>query len=330
MDYRRKLVIALGASALAAPLGLFAQQQGKTWRVGLLILFSRPASIDSHFLGAFPRGMRELGHVEGKNLVIEWRFADSKRDRLPALAAELVQLKMDVIVAGGNDAPLALQKATTTIPIVMATASDPVGSGLVKSLARPGGNITGLSTISGELGPKRLEMLLAMVPKASRVAVLHNSANPAILKNLETVHAAGQKLGVKILPVEARTPQEIDHAFSLMRRDKAGALLVFLNPLFQQQRSQIAELAAKEQLPSMTGDRIYTEAGCLMSYGSSLADHFHRAATYVDKIFKGAKPADLPVEQPTLFDLVINGKTANALGIKIPNLILVQATEVIY
>jgi putative ABC transport system substrate-binding protein len=273
--------------------------------------------------------MRELGYVEGKNLVIEWRFADSKLDQLPALAAELVQLKMDIIVAGGNDAPLALQKATATIPIVMATAGDPVSTGLVKSLARPGGNTTGLSSLTSELGPKRLEMLLAMVPKASRVAVLLNPASPAISTSLERVQDAGQKLGVKILPAEARTPQEIDHAFASMRQQNAGALLVFLNPLFQQQRNQIAELAAKHRLPSITADRIYAEAGCLMSYGSSLADNMHRAATYVDKILKGAKPADLPVEQPTKFELIINGKTAKALGLKIPQSLLISVDKVI-
>lgn len=285
--------------------------------------------MDSHFISAFPGGMRELGYVEGKNLVIEWRFADGKLDRLPALAAELVALKLDVIVAGGNDSPLALKKATTTIPIVMATASDPVGSGLVTSLARPEGNITGLSTLTNELGPKRLEMLLAMVPKASRVAVLRNPANPASYKSLETVQAAGQKLGVKILPTQARTPQEIDDAFASMRQQNASALLVFLNPVFQQQRDQIAELAAKHRLPSMAADQLYAEAGCLMSYGSSLADNLRRAATYVDKIFKGAKPGDLPVEQPVKFEFIINGKTAKTLGIRIPQSLLVQAEKVI-
>ncbi|MBI3371486.1 MAG: ABC transporter substrate-binding protein [Betaproteobacteria bacterium] len=273
--------------------------------------------------------MRELGYIEGKNLIIEWRFADSKLDRLPALAEELVQLKMDIIVAGGNDSPLALQKATTSIPIVMATAGDPVGSGLVKSLARPGGNITGLSTLTSELGPKRLEMLLAMVPKASRVAILRNSSNPTSLKALQDVQAAGQKLRVKILPMEARTPQEIDNAFASMRQQNAGALLIFLSPLFQQQRNQIAELAAKLRLPSMAADRIYAEAGCLMSYGSSLTDNLHRAATYVDKILKGAKPADLPVEQPTRFELVINRKTAKALGLTIPQSLLISVDRVI-
>jgi putative ABC transport system substrate-binding protein len=273
--------------------------------------------------------MRELGYVEGKNLAIEWRFADGKLDRLPALAAELVRLKVDVIVAVGLEAPLAVQKATITIPIIFVGPGDPVGTGLIKSLARPGGNITGPSTISGELGPKRLEMLLAMVPKLSRVAVLVNPTRPTHIKALESVVAAGQKLGVTMLRAEARTPQEIENAFSVMVREKAGALIVLLNPVFQEQRSQIAELSAKHRLPCMTADRIYAEAGCLMSYGNSLADDFRRAATYVNKILKGAKPSDLPVEQPTKFELVINRKTAKALGLTIPQSLLVSADKVI-
>ena len=329
MNNRRKLLVALGAGALAAPFASFAQQQGKIWRVGYMSQRSRPVSLEASNSGAFLQGMRELGYVEDKNLVVEWRFTEGRAELLPVLAAELIRLQMDVILGAGLEAPLALQKVTSTIPIIFAGPGDPVGFGLVKSLARPGGNITGPSTISGELGSKRLEMLLAMVPKASSVAVLRNPANPGSGKNLEQIQAAAQKLGVKILPVDARTPQEIDHAFSLIRQQNAGALLVILNPLFQQQRSQIAELSAKHRLPSMTADRMYAEAGCLMSYGNSLIDDFRRAATYVDKVLKGAKPADLPVEQPTKFELVINGKTAKALGLKIPQSLLVMADKVI-
>ena len=275
--------------------------------------------------------MRELGYVEGKNLTIEWRFAEEKYDRLPELAAELVRLQVDVIVAGGLQAPLAAQKSTDKIAIVMVGVADPVAMGLVKSLARPGGNITGPSNITSELGPKRLEMLRDMVPRLSRAALLTNPDNPAHVKtvNVERYQAAGQKLGVTLLRLEARTPQEIENAFAVMVREKAGALLVLLDSFFQQQRSRIAELCAKHRLPCMTADRVYVEAGCLMSYGNSLADDFRRAATYVDKILKGAKPADLPVEQPTRFELVINGKTAKTLGLKIPNSLLVTADKVI-
>ena len=326
---RRQFLIALGACVLTAPFGSFAQQQGKIWRVGFLSQRNRPISFDSDIFGAFRQGMRELGYVEGKNLVIEWRFADSQYERLPGLALELAQMKMDVLVAGGNDAPLAMQKATTTIPIVMANASDPVGSGLIKSLARPGGNITGLTTISYDLGPKRLEMLLGMVPKLSRVAVLVNPANTVHTRSLKQVQAAAQKLGVKILPVEARTAPEIEKAFSVMAREKAGAVMVERDALFNQQVRQFAELAMKHRLPSIFGIREYVEAGGLMSYGPNNVDGFRRAATYVDKILKGAKPGDLPVEQPTTFELFINRKTAKALGLTIPQSLLISADKVI-
>ena len=329
MNKRRRLVIALGASALAVPLACFAQQQGKVWRVGLLTTSDRADPRNSENYSAFLRAMGELGYAEGKNLVVERRFADSKAELLPGLAAELVQLKVDVILTGATPATGAAQNATAAIPIVMVNVGDPVASGFIKSLAHPGGNITGISTISGDLGPKRLELLLGMVPKVSRVTVLVNPSSPINITALESIRAAGQKLGVRILPVEARTPSEIDSAFSLMRQQRAGALVALLNPLFQRQRDQIAELAAKHRLPSMTADRVYAEAGCLLSYGSSLIDGFRRAAVYADKIFKGAKPGDLPVEQPTKIELYINGKTAKALGLKIPQSLLIKADKVI-
>ena len=330
MKKRRKLVVALCAGALAAPLCSLAQQPGKVWRVGFLSQTTRPASLsDSYNYGAFLRGMRELGYVEGKNLVIEWRFADNKPERLSDLAMELVKLNLDAIVTSGMLGPLALQKATTTIPVVMTSNSDPVGRGLVKSLARPGGNITGVTNITCDLGPKRLELLLDIVPKLSRVALMTNPDNPAHIQGLESIQSAGQKRRITILRAEARSPQEIDNAFSLMRQQNAGALLVSLDPLFQQQKSQIAELAANHRLPSITADRIYAEAGCLVSYSSNRGDDWRRAATYVDKIFKGAKPSDLPVEQPTIFELVINAKTAKTLGLKIPQSLLISADKVI-
>ncbi len=329
MITRRKLLVALGASALAAPLFSFAQQQGKFWRVGFLVPRSRPTSLDSDMYGAFPRGMRELGYVEGKNLMIEWRFADGKVERLQGLAAELVRLKVDVIVAGGTQAVGAVQKATTTIPIVMGTVGDPVGSGFVKSLAQPGGNITGLSEVTVDISPKLLEILISMVPKLSRVAVLVNTTNSSHTTILKNVQSAGQQTSVKILPVDARIPQEIENAFSLMAKEHAGAVIVAIDGVFNQQMRQIAELAVKNRLPSAVAIRQYVEAGCLMSYGQNLADNYRRAATYVDKIFKGAKPADLPVEQPTRFELIVNLKTAKALGLTIPQSLLLRADEVI-
>ena len=336
MNHRRKLLAALGIGALTVPFGAFAQPAKpaeKIWRVGVLALPNRAAALDPLFSGAFPLGMRDLGYVEGRNLVIEWRFGDNKIESLPGLAAELVQWKPDVLVAIAHSAALASQKATSTIPIVMTTAVDPVAAGLVKSLARPGGNLTGLANLSAELGPKRLEMLLAMTaaatPKPATVAVMMSSAIPANSDAAAIIRNAGQKLGVKVVPFVAGTPQEIDTAFEAMRKQRAGGLIVLLNPLFQQQRNQIAALAAKHRLPCMAADRIYVEAGCLMSYGTNLAGLFRHAATYVDKILKGARPADLPVEQPTRFDLFINGNTAKALGLKIPQSLLITAEKVI-
>lgn len=329
MNTRRELVIAFGAGALTVSLGSFAQQERKIWRVGFLASSSRPAFLDSHSYGAFPRGMRDLGYVEGTNLVLEWRFADNNLDRLPELAAELVRLKVDLIVAVATPSTIAAQKVTSTIPIVMAGNVNPVGVGLIKSLARPGGNTTGLSNLALDLAPKRLDMLLAMVPRLSRVAVLVNSTNQPNVKGLESTQAAGQKRRVTILPAEARNPQEIENAFARMVQEKAGALIVLLHPLFQQQRSQIAELSAKYRLPLMTADAIYTEVGCLMSYGDSLTDNFYSVAKYVDKIFKGAKPADLPVEEPMKIELIINGKTAKTLGLTIPQSLLISADKVI-
>ena len=326
---RRRLVVAGAASALAAPLASLAQQPDKVARVAFLALPNRATALDPLFSGAFPLGMRDLGYVEGRNLLIEWRFADSQVERLPALAAELLQWKPQVLVAATHEAALAAQKATSTIPIVMTTGNDPVAGGLIQSLARPGGNITGLSNLSGDLGPKRLEMLAAMVPRLASVAVLVAASNPGTVKALESLKVAGQKLRIRIAPMDVRTPAQIDDAFGQMRRDNIGALMVFLQPLFQQQKLQLAALAAQGRLPCMAGDQMYAQAGCLMSYGTSLAGLFRRVAAYVDKILKGAKPADLPVEQPTRFDLVIKGKTARALGLTIPQSLLISADKVI-
>jgi putative ABC transport system substrate-binding protein len=329
VNQRRKLVFSLGASVLTAPFVSFAQQQGKVWRVGVLSLRRRPDSLDSYTYRAFTDGMRELGYVVGKNLVIEWRFADDNYERLPDLAAELVRLKVDVIVTAGPAATGVAQKTTTTTPIVFGGTNDPVGSGFVKSLARPGGNITGLSNVSVEMSPKLLEMLLSMVPKLSRVAVLTNPSNSGHATMLKNVQAAAQKANVKVLPVEARNPQEIETAFSVMTKENAGAIIVARDALLNQQARQIVQLATKHRLPLVTSIREYVDAGGLMSYGPSITDSYRRAATYVDKIFKGANPGDLPVEQPTKFELFINRKTAKALGLTIPQSLLISADKVI-
>ena len=328
MITRRRLVIVLGAAALS-PFTSSAQQQGKIWRVGFLSQRHVDLVDADYYYGPFTQGMRELGYVVGKNLVIEWRSAEGKSDRLPELAAELVRLKLDTLITPGTPASLAAQKATTAIPIVMINVGNPVGNGLVKSLARPGGNSTGFSNLLGELGPKRLEMLRGLVPKVTRVAVLVNPSNASNMLGLKNVQTASQKLDVKIQPVEAGTPQGIADAFAVMASQNTGALIVSLDSLFQQQKSQIVDLAAKHRLPSIGAYGEYVEAGGLMSYGPSLGENFRRAATFVDKIFKGANPGDIPVEQPTTFELFINRKTANALGLKISNTMLVQATKII-
>lgn len=328
MITRRAAIFSIAAGAFS-PLGTLAQQQGKVWRVGFLSQRHLEHNESDFVSVPFRQGMRELGYVEGKDLSIEWRSAEGKSELLPSLAAELVRLNVDVLAASGSTATLAAQKATSTIPIVMIAAADPVGSGLVRSLARPGGNTTGSSGVFTDLAPKLLEMLFAIVPKLTRVAILMNPPDigqDAMLKNIQI---AALKFGAKILPMKARQPQEIIQAFSIMSREKVAAVIVLQNPLFQQQKSQIVDLASSLRLPTVTMYREYVEAGGLMSYGANLSSIYRRAATYVDKIFKGAKPGDLPVEQPTKFELFINAKTAKALGLKIPQSILVQATKVI-
>jgi len=273
--------------------------------------------------------MEALGYAEGRNMVIEWRFADGKYERLLELAAELARLQVDSIVTDGTPATIAAQKASAAIPIVMGAVADPVGSGLVKSLGRPGGNTTGLSNIGAEVSSKNLESLLRMVPALTRVALLVNPDNQSHSAILKNVQDAAQKAKLKVLPIESRTQTEIDSAFFRMAREKVGAVIILIDPYFNQQQRQIAELAAKHRLPSIASVRGYAEAGGLMSYGQNLADSYRRAATYVDKIFKGAKPGDLPVEQSTRLEMFINRKTAKALGITIPQELLIRADEVI-
>ena len=327
MIARRRLVIALGAGALV-PLAGFTQQSAKVWRVGFLAV-RRIAPLDADFFSEFPRGMRELGYTEGKNLVIDWRSAEGKVERLPDLAAGLVRQKVDVIVAAGAQAVGAAQKATVTIPIVMGTTGDPVGSGFVKSLARPGGNITGLSDISSDVSPKLLELLLRIVPKLSHVAVLVNPDNSSHSTLLKSIRDAAQSVGLKVTPALARTPQEIETAFSRITQEGAGAVIAAADGLFNQQIHQVAELAAKRRLPTISGFWLYPEAGGLMSYGQNFSYNFRRAAAYVDKIFRGAKPGDLPVEQPTKVELRINRGTARTLGLAITPDLLMRADQVI-
>jgi putative ABC transport system substrate-binding protein len=278
---------------------------------------------------AFRQGLRDLGYVEGQNIAIEYRWAEGKYERYPALAADLVRFKVDVIVAVGGAATEAAQQATRTIPIVMSIVNDPVGSGLVPSLAHPGGNVTGTSVMAPDLVGKQLAVLKEIAPNLSRVALLRNPANPASTAQLREAEAAARALGVRLQTLEARTPQEIDSAFAAMTRERAGALVILADSIFTNQLRQIAEIAAKTRLPAIHVGTEYAEAGGLMGYSASLLDLERRAATYVDKILKGAKPGDLPVEQPTKFELVINLRTAKAIGLTIPPALLHRADQII-
>ena len=325
---RRAFISGISFGLLAAPRAAGAQQ-GTVPRVGYLSQGFATDPMRERFLEAFRQGLRELGYVEGQNIAIEFRWTEDKDDRLPALASDLVRSKVDVIVALGGAPTRAAQQATRTIPIVMSLVNDPVGSGLVASLARPGGNVTGLTIISPDLLGKRLELLKEVVPKVSRVALLRNPDNPADAGMLREVEAAAAALGVRLQTLEARNHQEIERAFAAMIRERAGALLILPDAIFQTQRRQIAELAAKARLPAEGRMREDAEAGCLMAYGANYRDLVRRAATFVDKILKGAKPADLPIEQPTKFELVINLKTAKAIGLTIPPSLLQRADQII-
>jgi len=318
----------LAGGLLASPLAAEAQQAAKAARIGYLMT----SLGSSHLREAFRQGLRDLGYVEGRNVVIEYRSAEDKLERLPALAVELVALKVDVIVAPNTPAALAARQATRTIPIVFAVAADPVTSGLVTSLARPGGNVTGLSLLGPELLGKCLEQLKHAVPGVSRVAYLWQ---PGALDErqekdrLQRADVAARALGVRLQVVEARGPEDFDRAFLDMTRARAGALTVLGGAMLFTERRRLVDLAAKHRLPAVYSWREFVDAGGLMSYGPDLADSLRRAATYVDKILKGAKPADLPVEQPTKFELVINLKTAKALGLTIPQSVLGRADQVI-
>jgi putative tryptophan/tyrosine transport system substrate-binding protein len=321
---RREFITLFGVATAAWPLGAGAQQAEKVYKLGFLSAGSPNPSVLAD-LYALP----ELGYVEGKNLIVERRFAEDRLDRLPRLAAELVSLKVDVIWTVGTLAPLAAKRATSTIPIVMIAAGDPVGSGLVASLAHPGGNVTGTSLMARDLGAKRLELLKELLPGISRVAILWNAANPySALVFKETVGAA-ETLGVELQSLEIREPPDLDGALEAAVGQHADALITVEDPLTDGLRKKIAEFAVDHRLPTISGLRLYADSGFLMTYGADIVDIVRRSAVYVDKILKGAKPSDLPVEQPTKFELVINLKTAKSLGLTIPSLLLTRADEVI-
>jgi len=319
--------ILFAGAVLAVAIIAEAQQLKKVPRIGYLSATS--PSVNPTRVEAFRHGLRELGYVEGKSIIIEWRYAEGKLNRVGELAADLVRLKVDVIVTGGPTITPAVKEATTTIPIVMGYDNDPVGSGFVASLARPGGNITGLSALSPELSGKRLELLKEIIPRLSHVAVLGTSTQAGNAQALKEVKLAGQVLRVQLQYLDVLDPKDIETAFRAASKERADAVLVLVGAVLNTHRKQIADLAVKSRLPAIYGQPQYVEDGGLLSYAPSYTDLFQRAATYVDKILKGAKPADLPVEQPTKFEFIINLKAAKQIGVTIPPAVLARADRVI-
>jgi putative ABC transport system substrate-binding protein len=329
MNTRRRLVLLLMVGALAVPLASFAQQPAKIARIGFLHSAS-PEGVGDVHLQVFRDGLRELSYVEGKNLQLELRWGEGKLERLPALAAELVVAKVAIIVAVTSPSVAAARQATRTIPIVMPLSSDPVGNGLVASLAHPGGNITGLSQMAPELGEKRIQLLKEMFPKVSHaMAVLWNPAYIGMRARFEQAQVAAPAVGLTVRSLEVRDTRELDAAFQAILRQRPEALLLLVDPFTISQRRRIVEFAAEQRLPAIYESGDFVEVGGLISYGPNISDQFRRAAAYVDKILRGAKPADLPIEQPTKFELEINMSPAKALGIKFPDSILLRADKVI-
>ena len=322
---RRTFLAGTGAVLLSTPLAAEAQQPGKVYRIGVMQV--SPPSTSPHLLDALRQGLRDLGWVEGKNIEFEILATEGKSDRIPPIAAELVHRRVDVIIVSVRPLAEAAQKATSTIPIVMVVVGDPVGAGLVESLARPGGNITGLSIMTRELTAKGLQILKEAIPRTSRVSALQSWAGRGPVA--EELEGAAQFLGIQLQVVVAQSPEAFDEAFSTMIRGRSDALLVHSDPMFFLHRARLVELAAKTRLPAIFSASEYVQAGGLMAYAPSFVNNYRRAAVYVDKILKGAKPADLPIEQPTNFELVINLKTAKALGLTIPPSLLARADQLI-
>jgi putative ABC transport system substrate-binding protein len=321
---RREFITLLGGTAATWPLTARAQQGPRTYRLGYLSNAKLP-----HLIAALQAGLRDLGYVEGQNLMIEYRFAEERAATLDTLAAELVQLRPDAIVTVATDASLAAKRATTTIPIVMSTVGDPLRLGIVASLARPGGNMTGVTLYGSELAGKRLEVLKEAIPNIARVAVLGNPSNPSNEYYWQETQSAGRKLVIDVQRFNVKAPNELPAEFSNMTRNGAVALDVLSDPLFNGARQQIIGLAADHRLPAIYEAREFAEAGGLISYGPNIAELTRRSAAFIDKVLKGVNPADLPVEQPTKFELVLNVKTAKALGLTLPPMLLARADEVI-
>jgi putative ABC transport system substrate-binding protein len=320
-------VIAGSAAAAAFPVVARAQQRSNVPRIGYLFSFTRAEG--EHLWEACRQGLRDLGYVEGQNIILEPRLAEGHNERLENLATELVQLKVDVIVAAATPASRAVKAATSTIPIVFVAVGDPVKAGLVTNLARPGGNVTGLSLLTADLSGKRLSLLMETVHKVLRVAILMNPDNPISAVFLEETKLAARRFGVELQPLDARDPKEIEQAFAIGAGQRVDAVIVFDDPVLWSYRAQIVALAAARKIPAVYGYRDFVDQGGLMSYGPDRPDQYRRTAIYVDKILKGAKPSDLPIEQPTKFELIVNRKTAKSLGIELPASVIVGANEVI-
>jgi putative ABC transport system substrate-binding protein len=327
MNNRRKLVIALGAGALIAPLSPFAQQQSKMRRIGVLSSFSPASSADWH--EALQKSLHDLGWIEGKNIIFEYRFAEGQNERLPALAAELVSLNVDLITADESTDAQAAHGATKTIPIVMASGGAAVEIGLVQSLSRPGGNITGQTLMSPELAGKHLDLLKEIIPKFASVAVLWNPLGKTSALGWNQMQVSAKRMGIRLHSLAVSKADELDKAFAAAAKVNASALATMPNPVFATNLKRIADFAIKNRLPSIFHLKEFADAGGLITYGANRTDMFRRAAVYVDKILKGAKAGELPIEQPTRFELIVNMKTAKALRVKIPNSILLRADKVI-
>jgi putative ABC transport system substrate-binding protein len=326
MSALRIIVLAgVGLALLAGPRAVDAQPAEKVVRVGWL----HPRPLPAEWMAGFRQGLREFGYVEGKNLVVEYRWGDGRFDRLPVMAAELVRLNVDVLLGGNSAALLSLRDATRTIPIVMTAANDPVGLGLVASLAHPGGNVTGLSGVGPDLTGKRLELLRDVVPQLTRVTALSNPDNPSMALVLSGTHTAAKALGLGLQVLDVRRPSDLDQAFAAIVRGRSGALILPAETMLHSERARIAEFAVKHRIPTIGAWREFAEAGGLMVYGVSVPDVFRRAVGYIDKIVKGAKPADLPVEEPIKLELVLNLQTAKKLGLTVPPSVLLRADEVI-
>jgi putative ABC transport system substrate-binding protein len=320
-------IVGIATDLAMLPLTSHAQTQGKVWRIGMLE--TRSQELNATNLDAFRQGLRKLGYVEGRNLVIEYRSADGRAERFPDLAGELLRMKVDLIVASGTAASLAAKRLTQTVPVVMAYAGEPVEAGLVASLAHPGGNVTGLSGFTVHIEAKRLGLLRELLPSFVRIAALYSMNNPSGVQQWKEVETAARSLGVQAQLLDVRKPEDLAPAFDAATRQRADGLLVGQAVLMQANRKLVVDLAAKHRLPAIYRTMDFIEAGGLMAYGPSYPDLYRSAATYVDKIFKGANPGDLPVEQPAKFELVINLKTARALGLTIPQSLLLRADEVI-